>query len=91
MVTFASIAHVPETLMNAAVDKASAVASIVSDDLVNLEVGLNARAIHLRIRVILRIFERDTAEELRQRINIHDALSTSAIAARATLDRGAPA
>jgi hypothetical protein len=63
----------------------------VSDDLVNLEVGLNARAIHPRIRVILRIFDRDTADELRQRINIHYALSTSAIAARAMLDRGARA
>jgi voltage-gated potassium channel Kch len=84
-------ATVPETLVNAAVDRASAVASIVSDDLVNLEVGLNARAIHPRIRVILRIFDRDTADELRQRINIHYALSTSAIAARAMLDRGARA
>ena len=84
-------ATVPETLINAAVDRASAVASIMSDDLVNLEVGLNARAIHPRIRVILRIFDGDTAEELRQRMNIHYALSTSAIAARAMLDRGAPA
>ncbi len=76
------------TLADAAVDRASAVASVVNDDLVNLEVGLNARAIHPRIRVILRIFDGDTAEELRQRINIHYAISTSAIAARAMLDRG---
>lgn len=53
----------------------------------NLEVGLNARAIHPRIRVILRIFDRDTAEELRQRLNIHYAISLSAIAARAMLER----
>jgi Trk K+ transport system NAD-binding subunit len=84
-------ATVSGTLVNAAVDKASAVASIVGDDLVNLEVGLNARAIHPRIRVILRIFDRDTADELRQRLNIHYALSMSAIAARAMLDRRAPA
>jgi voltage-gated potassium channel Kch len=77
------------TLADAAVDRASAVASIVDDDLVNLEVGLNARAIHPRVRVILRIFDRDTAEELRQRINIHYAISTSAIAARAMLERDA--
>jgi len=82
-------ATVAGTLVDAAVDRASAVASIVGDDLVNLEVGLNARAIHPRIRVILRIFDRDTAEELRQRLNIHYAISTSAIAARAMLDRGA--
>jgi voltage-gated potassium channel Kch len=80
-------ASAPATLCDAAVDKASAVASIVNDDLVNLEVGLNARAIHPRIRVILRIFDRDTAEELRERLNIHYAISTSAIAARVMLER----
>jgi voltage-gated potassium channel Kch len=81
-------ARVPATLVDAAVDRASAAASIVSDELVNLEVGLNARALHPRIRVILRIFDRDTAEELRRRINIHYAIRTSAIAARAMLDHG---
>jgi voltage-gated potassium channel Kch len=80
-------ATLARTLMDAAVDRASAVASIVDDDLVNLEVGLNARALHPRIRVILRIFDRDTADELRQRLNIHYAISTSAIAARAMLER----
>ena len=78
-------ATLQKTLVDAAIDRASAVASIVADDLVNLEVGLNARAIHPRIRVILRIFDRDTAEELRRRIDIHYALSTSAIAAREML------
>ena len=78
-------ATVPGALADAAVDRASAVVSIVSDDLVNLEVGLNARALHPRIRVILRIFDRDTADELRQRLNIHYAISTSAIAAREML------
>jgi voltage-gated potassium channel Kch len=76
------------TLVDAAVDKAAALASIVNDDLINLEVGLNARALHPRLRVILRIFDRDTAEELRRRLNIHYAISTSAIAARAVLERG---
>jgi len=75
------------TLVDAAVDRASAVASLIDDDLVNLEIGLNARAIHPRIRVILRIFDRDTADELRRRINIHYAISTSTIAARSLLER----
>ena len=77
------------TLVDAAVDQASAVASLVNDDLVSLEVGLNARAIHPRIRVILRIFDGDTANELRRRLNIHYAISTSAIAARAILEHEA--
>jgi len=83
-------ATVANTLVDAAVDQASAVASVVNDDLVSLEVGLNARAIHPRIRVILRIFDGDTATELRQRLNIHYTISTSAIAARALLEREAP-
>jgi len=82
-------ATVANTLVNAAVDQASAVASVVNDDLVSLEVGLNARAIHPRIRVILRIFDGDTATELRQRLNIHYTISTSAIAAQAILEREA--
>jgi voltage-gated potassium channel Kch len=83
-------ATVANTLVDAAVDQASAVASVVNDDLVSLEVGLNARAIHPRVRVILRIFDGDTATELRQRLNIHYTISTSAIAARAILEREAP-
>jgi voltage-gated potassium channel Kch len=83
-------ATVANTLVDAAVDQASAVASVVNDDLVSLEVGLNARAIHPRIRVILRIFDGDTATELRQRLNIHYTISTSAIAAQAILEREAP-
>jgi voltage-gated potassium channel Kch len=83
-------ATVGNTLVDAAVDQASAVASVVNDDLVSLEVGLNARAIHPRIRVILRIFDGDTATELRQRLNIHYTISTSAIAAQAILEREAP-
>jgi voltage-gated potassium channel Kch len=83
-------ATVANTLVDAAVEQASAVASLVNDDLVSLEVGLNARAIHPRIRVILRIFDGDTATELRQRLNIHYTISTSAIAARAILEREAP-
>ena len=80
-------ATVSNTLVDAAVDQASAVASVVNDDLVSLEVGLNARAIHPRIRVILRIFDGDTANELRRRLNIHYTISTSALAALAMLER----
>jgi len=84
-------ATVATNLLDAALDKASAVASLVNDDLVNLEVGLHARAIQPRIRVILRIFDRDTADELRRRIDIHYAISTSVIAAQSLLERSAVA
>jgi voltage-gated potassium channel Kch len=82
-------ATVANTLMDAAVEQASAVASLVNDDLVSLEVGLNARAIHPRIRVILRIFDGDNANKLARRLDIHYTISTSTIAARAILEREA--
>ena len=82
-------ATVASTLADAAVVHASAVASVIQSDLVNLEVGLNARALHPKIRVVLRVFDRETAEELKQRLDIHYAISTSAIAAQRVLERGA--
>jgi FlaA1/EpsC-like NDP-sugar epimerase len=76
------------TLVDAAVDRASAVASVMQNDLVNLEVGLNARALHPKLRVVLRVFDRETAEELKRRLNIHYAISTSAIAAQRIVELG---
>jgi len=81
-------ATLSNTLMDAAVDRASAVASVMQNDLVNLEVGLNARALHPKIRVVLRVFDGETAEELKRRLNIHYAISTSAIAAQRVLEHG---
>src|SRR5687767_13827144 len=46
MIAYATVAN---TLVDPAVDQASSVESLVNDDLVSLEVGLNARAIHPRI------------------------------------------
>jgi voltage-gated potassium channel Kch len=82
-------ATLSNTLIDAAVEHASAVASVMQDDLTNLEVGLNARALHPKIRVVLRVFDRETADELKRRLNIHYAISTSAIAAQRVLERGA--
>jgi Trk K+ transport system NAD-binding subunit len=84
MIADATLAN---TLADAAVVNASAVASVIQNDLVNLEVGLNARALRPKIRVVLRVFDRETAEELK-RLDIHYAISTSAIAAQRVLERG---
>jgi Trk K+ transport system NAD-binding subunit len=78
-------ATVPRNLADAAAGQASAVVSVVNDDLVNLEVGLNARSIQPNIRVVLRIFDRDTAHEIRRQFNIHYTVSSSAMAAEAML------
>ena len=76
-------ATIAKNLADAAVAAASAVIAVVDDDLVNLEVGLNARSIQPRIRVVLRIFDRETADEIRRQFNIHYAVSSSTIAAEA--------
>jgi len=60
---------------------AAGLISVINDDLTNLEVGLHARSLDPGARLILRIFDRDTATEVSKRLNIQFAFSTSAIAA----------
>jgi len=68
-------------LSDAGVSSALALISVINDDLKNLEIGLNARSLHPRLRLILRIFDTGIAEEMREHLDIHFAFSTSAIAA----------
>jgi len=60
---------------------AVALFSVINDDLTNLEIGLHARSLDPSARLILRIYDRETAEAVRRRLNIEFAYSTSAIAA----------
>ena len=73
----------PEILRQAAVERASAVAAVTSDDLLNLSVATEARALQPDIRVVMRTFEDRLAENLRQGFDIHAAYSASALAAPA--------
>jgi voltage-gated potassium channel Kch len=79
--TFVGDASVPKVLEDAGVTTAAGLFSLIDDDLKNLEIGLNARAIQADLRLILRIFDKEIAEPLRSRLDIHLALSTSAVAA----------
>ena len=78
---FIGDAILENNLQSAAVDNAICVIAAINDDLINLEVGLNARSLKSDIRLILRIFDKDIAQEIKERLDIHLALSTSAIAA----------
>jgi Trk K+ transport system NAD-binding subunit len=73
----------PDILRQAAIEHASAVAAVTADDLLNLSVGTEARALQPDIRVVLRTFEDRLAENLRQGFDIHAAYSASALAAPA--------
>jgi Trk K+ transport system NAD-binding subunit len=74
-------ASVPGVLTNAGVETSCGLFSMINDDLKNLEIGLNARSLHPNLRLILRIFDKEIADEMRDALDIHFALSSSAIAA----------
>ncbi len=80
--TFVGDASLAKVLLDAGVHRACGLLSLIDDDLKNLEIGLNARAQCPNLRVILRVFDSEIAEQMRDRLDIHFALSTSAIAAR---------
>jgi len=50
-----------------------------NDDLANLEIALDARRIHPKIRVVLRMFDQNMADKIRDGFNIHIAMSTAAL------------
>jgi hypothetical protein len=74
-------ASLPKNLSDAGVGSALALIAVINDDLKNLEIGLNARSLRPDLRLILRIFDTGIAEEMRGHLDIHFALSTSALAA----------
>ena len=71
--------------------RAKALLSMTSDDLINLEIGLNARLLRPELRLVLRIFDQELAGALREQLDIHFAFSMSAIAAEALARFAEPA
>jgi hypothetical protein len=59
---------------------AAGLLSLINDGLKNLEIGLHARSLRPDLRLILRIFDREIAEQLKDRLDIHFVMSTPAIA-----------
>ena len=74
-------ARLERTLRDAGLPRAKALLSVTSDDLANLEIGLNAKLLNPPMRVVLRIFDLELAQSLREQLDIHFAFSMSAIAA----------
>ncbi len=75
-------ASLAKNLMDADVLHAAGLVSTISEDIRNLEIGLNARSLRKDIRLVLRIFDKEIAEEMKTRFNIHFAYSTSSLAAQ---------
>lgn len=75
-------ATLERTLNSAGLAQARGLISVTSDDLTNLEVGLNAKLINPEARVVLRIYDALLVKSLNERLDIHFAFSTSAFAAQ---------
>jgi voltage-gated potassium channel Kch len=73
-------ARSPRVLEEAGVRRAKALYSLVANDFVNLEVGLNARSFDPKLRLVLRIFDESMARRIKEQLDIHLSYSMSAIA-----------
>jgi Trk K+ transport system NAD-binding subunit len=71
----------PALLIEAGIERAYAVAAVVSDDLTNLQVGLDARKLCPEVHLVLRVFSDVLAERLAILFGINTTYSTSALAA----------
>jgi Trk K+ transport system NAD-binding subunit len=67
-------------LIEAGVKQATAIVSCTEDDMTNLQIALRARQLNPNIRVVMRIFNDELNEQLRQTFGINAAYSTSALA-----------
>jgi Trk K+ transport system NAD-binding subunit len=72
-----------EILRQAGVERAKTVVIATSDDTMNLQIAIHARAVNPNIRTIVRLFDDEFAREVRQAFGITAAYSASALAAPA--------
>jgi voltage-gated potassium channel Kch len=68
-------------LTDAGVPHAKVIVIATDDDLANLEVALDARRMNPRIRIVMRLFDQQTAVKLKAAGIVDEAFSTSALAA----------
>jgi D-arabinose 1-dehydrogenase-like Zn-dependent alcohol dehydrogenase len=73
-------ARVPQVLSDVGVRRAKALYSLVDDDYVNLEIGLNGRTFEPDLRLILRMFDEAMSRRIKEHLDIHLTLSMTAIA-----------
>ena len=74
-------------LKSAGIEKAKAIIAVTDDDMANVSIAIDAKRFNPNITVVARFFDQDLAAHLEKSINIHRALSTSALAAPASTSR----
>lgn len=67
-------------LRQAGLDNAYSIAAVTSDDLLNVQIALNARRQRPDVQIVLRTFSDTLAEKLAEMFGIHTTYSTSALA-----------
>jgi Trk K+ transport system NAD-binding subunit len=79
-------------LVDANVQTARSVVLATTDDLANLEIALDARRINPKVRVVMRMFDPEMAEKVREGFQIRSVMSAASLAApafaMAALERG---
>lgn len=68
-------------LRDLGLDHAKCLVACTDDDLVNLEVGLDARQINPNIRLVMRFFDQNMARKLGKAFSVDSIFSTSALSA----------
>jgi Trk K+ transport system NAD-binding subunit len=75
--------HREETLRAAGIGTSQALVSVTSNDIVNLETGLHARALAADLRLVLRLADEDLAERVQKTVGNTISRSVSYLAAPA--------
>ncbi|MBL0170507.1 MAG: potassium channel family protein [Gemmatimonadaceae bacterium] len=73
-------ARLPRVLKEVGVTRAKALYSVINNDFVNLEIGLNARTFEPNLRLVLRIYDDAMSARIREQLDIHLIFSMTAIA-----------
>ncbi|MEQ1553338.1 MAG: potassium channel family protein [Ferruginibacter sp.] len=79
-------ARLPKVMQDVNVIDAKALISVINNDSLNLEIGLNARSHHNTVKLILRIYDDLMAEKIKDYLQIHHSISASAIASKQFLN-----
>jgi hypothetical protein len=69
-----------QVMQDVNIAQAKALISVIDNDALNLEIGLNARSINNNLRLILRIFDEEMTIHIRKILNIELTFSASTIA-----------
>ena len=72
-----------QTLIDAGIERASAIVVCTSNELTNLDIALDARELKPGIKVVLRMFDAKLAQNVSKAFNIQTVFSVSALAAPA--------